>query len=138
VFNAAIAPDATFRAAVPQGSYRVEFETSAVSVTALSASSESVDLRHGHAVTFHVASSTAGSADVVVHLSIEGAGRHTFSIRSSNLDVADPMQATVDLGAQGKQEIAWHLHVKDASTPWVAVVLRDGTLGGHAELSGTL
>ena len=138
VFNAAIAPDATFRAAVPQGSYRVEFETSAVSVTALSASSESVDLRHGHAVTFHVASSTAGSADVVVHLSIEGAGRHTFSIRSSNLDVADPMQATVDLGAQGKQEIAWHLHVKDASTPWVAVVLKDGSLGGHAELSGTL
>lgn len=138
VFTAAIAPDATFRAAVPQGQYRIEFETSATSVNALAASSNPVDLRRAHAVAFGVSSTVAGPADLVVHASIEGAGRHTFTIRASNLDISDPATAAVDLGAHGKQEIAWRVHVTDASTPWVVVVLEDGLLSGHAELSGVL
>jgi hypothetical protein len=138
VFTAAIAPDATFRAAVPQGQYRVEYGTAATSLTVLAASTDAVDLRRAHAVAFRVASTVSGPADLVVHVSIEGAGRHTFSIRGWNLDVSDPTAAAVDLGAHGKQEIVWHVHVKDESTPWVAVVLKDGLLSGHAELSGVL
>ncbi len=136
VITAAIAPDATFRAAVPQGQYRVEFGSAGTSLTALAASSNPIDLRRAHAVDFHVSSTIAGPGDIVVHVSIEGAGRHTFSIRTDNLVVADPTVATVDLGPHSKQEIAWRAHVRDESTPWVVVVLKDGSLSGHAELSG--
>ena len=137
VITAAIAPDATFRAAVPQGRYRIEYGTSTISLTALAASSDPIDLRRDHAVDFHVSSAAAGSGDLVVHVSIEGAGRHTFSIRTENLAVADnPAAAAVDLGAHSKQELAWRVHVRDESTPWVVVVLKDGSLSGHAELSG--
>jgi hypothetical protein len=136
VFTAMITPDATFRAAVPQGQYRVEYRTAATSLTALAAGSHSVDLRGAHAVTFRVSSTAAGPADLVVHVSVEGAGQHTFSIRTSNLSISEPVAAAVDLGVHSKREIAWHVHVSDASTPWVAVVLKDGLLSSHAELSG--
>lgn len=136
VFTAAIAPDATFRATVPQGQYRVEYGSAATSLTALAASSDSIDLRRGHAVAFHVDSTVAGPGDLVVHVSIEGAGPHTFSIRTDNLDITDAGVAAVNLGAHSKQEIAWRAHVRDESTPWIVVVLMDGSLNGHAELSG--
>jgi hypothetical protein len=138
VFTGTIAANATFRAAVPQGQYRVEYGSAATSLTVLAASSNAVDLRRGHAVRFRVSSTAASPADFVVRADIEGAGQHTFSIRTSNLDTPDPAAATVDLSAQGKREITWHVHVRDASTPWVAVVLKDGSLSGHAELSGAL
>jgi hypothetical protein len=136
VITAAIAPDATFQAAVPQEQYRVEYASASTSLTALAASSDPIDLRRAHAVAFHVSSTVAGPGDLVVHVSVEGAGRHTFSVRTDNLAVADPTAAAVDLGAHGKQVIAWRAHVKDVSTPWVVVVLMDGSLNGHAELSG--
>jgi Glycosyl hydrolase family 9/Cellulase N-terminal ig-like domain len=136
VFTAAIAADATFRVDVPQGQYRAEYGTAVTSLTALAASSDPVDLRRSHSVSFRVSSTVAGAADLVVRVSVEGAGQHTFSIRASNLGISDPMAADVDLGVHGKRELAWHAHVTDASTPWVVVVMKDGSLSGHAELSG--
>ena len=136
VFTAPIAPDATFRAAVPQGHYRAVYGTAATTVTALAAGSGTVDLRRALAVTYTATSNMNGADGVVVHVRVEGAGRHVFSVRLFNLDSSGPSEATVNLSTHGKQEIVWHLHMKDASTPWVAIVLKDGSVTGHAELSG--
>lgn len=136
VITASVASDGTFRVAVPQGRYRIEHGTARTSLTALAGGAYQVDLRSQEAVLF-TASSTAGNAgEVVVQVRVEGAGRHTFAIRTDNLSLADAKTVALDLGTQGKREITWRARVLDTSTPWVAVVLRDGSLSGHAELTG--
>lgn len=132
-----IAANGSFVAAVPQGRYRLRYGQSRTSVTALAGGIESVDLRREHAVTFSAsAESGAESGAVILQATAEGAGRHAFSVRTDNLELSDPKVVSVDLGSQGHRVITWHARIVDKSTPWVAVVLRDGSLDGHAELSG--
>jgi len=125
-----------FRAVVAQGRYLVEHGDARTSVTALSGGVEQVDLRADRAVDFTVSADSSGSGALILHALVDGAGSHTFSIRTDNLALSGPKTVTVHLGAHGKQDIPWHARVLDASTPWVAVVLKDGSLRGHAELSG--
>ena len=135
--SAAVAADGTFRATVPQGRYSITSGHAHTSVTALPGGTYPVDLRNEHAVAFS-ASVAAGSAPgfVVLRATVDGSGRHIFSVRSDNLDISDPAAITVSPGAHDRQVITWHARIVDKSTPWVAVVLRDGSLDGHAELSG--
>ena len=143
VFTAALAADGSFHAAVPQGRYRIELGTTEhgtarTALTALAGGTYAVDLRREHAVTFTASSAVAGPGSIVVHVNVDGAGKHTFTIRTDNLSLADPEHESiaVDLGNHGRREFAWHTRILDSSTPWVAVVLQDGSLSGHAELSG--
>jgi len=61
---------------------------------------------------------------------------NTFSVRANNLHLSSPESVSVDLGNHSSRTVAWHARVLDKSTAWVAVILRDGSLDGHAELSG--
>lgn len=127
----------SFRVDVPQGRYKISYNGAHTWLAALAGGSYSVDLRRDRAVAF-TASSAAGSdpGAVVLHATIEGAGRHAFSLRADNLTLSDPSLVSVDLKSHGRQTLTWHARVTDRSTPWVAVVLQDGSLEGHAELTG--
>jgi hypothetical protein len=131
-----IAANGSFRVTIPQGRYLAAYGDAHTSLVALAGGADSIDLRHGHAVTFAASFESAGPESVLLRATVEGAGRHTFAVRADNLDLSGPESVSVDLGNQGSQIISWHARVLDKSTPWVAVVLRDGTLDGHAELSG--
>jgi hypothetical protein len=73
---------------------------------------------------------------VTLQVVASGAGQHSFSIRTDNLEISEPKVVSAELGSHGSRTIAWHARIVDKSTPWVAVVLQDGSLSGHAELSG--
>lgn len=133
-----IGVDGSFHAAIPQGRYLATYGDARTSVVALAGGVDSADLRRGHAVTFAVSSESAGPDSVILRANVDGAGRHTFSVRADNLDLSDPESVSVDLGSQGSRTVAWHARILDKSTPWVAVVLRDGSIEGHAELSGAV
>ncbi|HEX4066383.1 MAG TPA: glycoside hydrolase family 9 protein [Acidobacteriaceae bacterium] len=134
--TASVGADGTFRTTVPQGRYQMTHGAAHTALTALAGGAYSVDLRSGHAVAFTASSTAAGSGVVVLRATVDGAGKHVFQVRADNLDISEPKTVAVDLGKQGRQVITWHARVANASTPWVAVVLQDGTLGGHEELTG--
>jgi hypothetical protein len=125
----------TFRADISQGQYTVEAGTVRTSLTALSAGSYQLDLRRDKAVDFTVNSKAINSTEVLLQLSAEGAGAHTFTAWVDNLELLGPGTVQVDLG-RGICQISWHAHVIDPASPWVAVLLPDGQLNRHQELAG--
>ncbi len=133
---APIAADGSFRANVPEGRYQITHGSSRTSLTALAGGVYTIDVRREHAATFVASSAPDGSGVVVLHAAIDGAGKHVLSLRADNLTISEPLTTPVDLGTQGKREITWHARIVDPATPWVAVVLKDGALSDHAELSG--
>jgi hypothetical protein len=134
---APIAANGSFQALVPQGRYRIAYGHAHTSVTALAGGADSIDLRREHAVAFSASFEPgAEPGSVILHATADGSGRHTFSLRTDNLDLSDPSVSAVDLGSQSSRVITWHARILDKSIPWVAVILRDGNLSGHAELSG--
>ncbi|HEX3660152.1 MAG TPA: glycoside hydrolase family 9 protein, partial [Acidobacteriaceae bacterium] len=135
--EAPIAANGSFVALVPQGRYHIAYGRARTSVTVLAGGTYPVDLRREQAVAFSASSEPgAESGSVILHAVADGAGRHTFSLRTDNLELSDPKGVSMDLGSQGRRVITWHARIVDKSTPWVAVVLQDGLLSGHAELSG--
>jgi len=128
--------DGTFRAVVPQGQYTVESGPVRTSLTTLSAGSYQLDLRRDKAVDFSVSSKSLASNGILLQVSAEGMGAHTFTARVNNLELIGPNTKPVDLGEHHKSEITWHARVIDPASPWVAVVLPDGQLNQHQELMG--
>lgn len=125
-----------FRAVVPQGRYTVEQGASRTSLTALSGGLYHVDLRQDRAFEFKAVASAGRDKEVTVQLSADGAGSHTFSLRVDNLTLTEPAERKVDLNSRSDHEISWHARVIDALTPWVAVVVPDGSISQHRELTG--
>ncbi|MHB1957642.1 MAG: glycoside hydrolase family 9 protein [Acidobacteriaceae bacterium] len=126
----------TFRAAIPQGQYTVEQGTVRASLTALSAGSYQLDLRREKAVDFSVTSKELPAHEAQLQLSAEGTGVHTFTVRVDNLELLGPNTKPVDFGQRGKREIRWRARIIDPASPWVAVLLPDGKLNRHQELTG--
>jgi hypothetical protein len=83
-----------------------------------------------------VTSQNLGSNELVLRVSAEGAGHHTLTIRSDNLTLKEPGQAEMNLTSASAREIVWHAHVVSSTTPWVAVVIADGTLAERREITG--
>jgi hypothetical protein len=67
----------------------------------------------------------------------EGAGHHTFTMRSDNLVLQEPGEQEINLTSGGVREVVWHAHVISPKTPWVAVAIPDGTLSERREATGT-
>ncbi len=126
----------TFRAAIPQGQYTVETGSVRTSLTALSAGSYQLDLRRDKAVDFSVSSKELASNEVLLQVAAQGTGAHTFTVRVNNLALMEPNTKPVDLSERSKSEITWHARVIDQASPWVAIVLPDGQLNQHQEMTG--
>ena len=73
----------------------------------------------------------------LLRVSAEGAGRHTFTIRTDNLTLKEPGQQEINLTSGSAREAVWHAHISSAKTPWVAVVIPDGTLSERREITGS-
>ena len=96
-----------------------------------------MDLRSDRVLDFTVTSQDLGHSQVVLRVSAEGAGRHTFTLRSDNLTLKEAGKEEMDLISGGVREAVWHARVVSPKTPWVAVVIADGNLSQRREVTGS-
>jgi hypothetical protein len=137
VINATLnEPKGRFRAVIPQGRYTVQAGKAHTSLTVLSAGAYQLDLRQSKAVDFTVKSKTISSTEILLQLSCEGSGTHTFTVKVDNLYLIGPSIMQVALGQHNTHEMAWRARIIDNSSPWVAVILPDGSINQHRELTG--
>jgi hypothetical protein len=137
VTTAASSPDGEFKIHLPEGHYVIRQGSVHTSVTALPGGVYDVDLRPDRVLDFNVISESPGHDEVVLRVSAEGAGRHTFTLRSDNLILKEPSNQEIELASEGVREAVWHAHVISSKTPWVAVVIPDGTLSKRREVTGS-
>ena len=57
-------------------------------------------------------------------------------LRSDNLTLNEPGKQEINLTSGGIREAVWHAHVISPKSPWVAVVIPDGTLSERREVTG--
>jgi hypothetical protein len=131
-------PDGEFTIRLPEGHYDVRQGSVHTSVTILPSRSYDVDLRPDRVLDFKVTSQNLGNNELVLRVSAEGAGYHTFTIRSDNLTLKEPGRQHINLMTAGPREVVWHAQVVSPKTPWVAVVIPDGTLSERREVTGLI
>jgi hypothetical protein len=132
-----IGSDGEFNLHLPEGRYDVRQGTAHTTVTVLPGGLYRLDLRWEHVLDFKVAYQDFVHNKIVVRVSAEGAGIHTFAVRADNLILHEPAMQKIDLTSGKVQEVIWHADVVSAETPWVAVVIPDGSLSDHREITGT-
>jgi len=133
-----VSRDGEFNIRLPEGHYDVRQGSVHTSVTFLPSRSYDVDLRPDRVFDFKVTSQNLINNELVLRVSAEGAGHHTFTIRSDNLTLKEPGQAEMNLTSASAHEIVWHAHVVSSTTPWVAVVIPDGNLAERREITGVI
>jgi len=74
---------------------------------------------------------------VALRLEARGDGRHTFSLRTFNLDVDTPTQ-TIDLNEDKARVVQWTGKVRTANRPWVAVVVADNDVRRRVEFDAMM
>ena len=134
---AASSRDGEFNLHLPEGRYDVRQGSVHTSVTVLPGGFYDVDLRPDRVLDFKVSSQYLGHNEVVLRVSAEGAGRHIFALRSDNLTLKEAGQQEINLSSGSVREAVWHAHVVSTKTPWVAVVIPDGTLSERHEVTGS-
>jgi hypothetical protein len=125
-----------FSAHLPQGRYVVQHGSDHTSLTVLPGTTYSLDLRVNEVLDFKVSFDTTERNEIVIRTLANGAGDHTFSIRSDNLVLSGAMTQNVHLSAGTQKEIVWHARVISTETPWVALVIPDGELSKRSEVTG--
>ena len=125
-----------FNIHLPEGHYDVQQGSAHTSLTVLSGGFYDVDMRLDRVLDFKVTSQDIGHNEVVLRISAEGSGRHTFALRSDNLTINDPGKRELDLIPGSVREAVWHAHVVSPKTPWVALVIPDDNLSNRREVTG--
>jgi hypothetical protein len=136
VATASPSSNGEFQLHLPEGHFDVRQGSAHSSLTVLPGGSYDVDLRADRVLDFKITSQNLGQGDVEVQVLAEGAGHHTFQLRSDNLVVNEPVKKEIDLTPGSVRKVVWHGHVESRLTPWVAVVLPDDTLNRKLEASG--
>jgi len=131
----AIPAGGSFRVSLAAGHYVVQQGEAEAEVTALPGGIYHVDLRPGEWLRFKSSASATSSGDVSIHVMVHGAGRHAFTIRTSNLSIADATQQ-VEIPRGNTAALVWPAHIEDGKTPWVAVVVPNDRLEMRQELTG--
>jgi hypothetical protein len=129
--------DGEFKLHLPEGHYNVRQGEAHTSITMLPGGNYYLDLRRDRLLDFKVTVQSVGQEQVVLRVSAEGAGRHTFTIRSDNLSLQEQAKQDLDLNSAHVRELVWHLHVISSDTPWVALVIPDHNLIERREVTGT-
>ena len=130
------ATDGKFRTQLPQGTYAVRQGASHTTVTALSGGVYQVDLRPNRAFDFVVSTETTSTNEVKLHVHAAGAGAHTLEVRASNLELKDAGIQKIELRAGHDADLVTSGRILDAGTPWVIVVIPDGAMNAHREVTG--
>jgi len=137
VTTATSSPGGEFKIHLPEGHYLARQGSVHTSVSVLPGGLYDVDLRPDRVLDFKVISEDLGHNEIVLRVSAEGAGRHTFTLRSDNLTMKEPGKQEIELTSAGVRDAVWHAHVISPKTPWVAVVIPDGTLSKRREVTGS-
>ena len=137
ITTASSSRDGQFHTHLPEGRYDVRQGSAHTSVTVLPGGSYDVDLRSDRVLDFKVTSQDLGDNEVVLRVSAEGAGHHTFTIRFDNLTLNEPEKQEINLTPGGVREAVWHAHVVSPKTPWVAVIIPDDILTARREVTGS-
>jgi hypothetical protein len=127
--------DGSFRATVPAGHYDVRQGKTHTTITVLPGGVHRVDLRSASAFEFRVTANRVGKDEAVIRVTAEGAGEHSFELRTNNLDVSQKLDARLKLAPDREQTVEWHGRIASADTPWVAVVVPDHSLADRREVS---
>jgi len=120
---------------LPEGHYEVRQGAAHTSVTVLPDGLYDLDLRRDRVLDFKVTFQDLGHEEIVLRVSAEGAGRHTFTIRSDNLVLKEQEKQEIDLTFGNAREAIWHAHVVSPETPWVALVIPDDALSERREVT---
>ena len=125
-----------FRAELPQGEYSVRLSSVHTTLTALSGGIYHVDLRASRVFDFKVSASAAHEGELTLRIHAEGAGVHTLEVKTYNLQMREPGTETIELRPGHDAEVVRHAEVVAGGTPWVIVVIPDGVLNEHREITG--
>lgn len=127
--------DGKFRLELPQGRYAIHQANAHTSITALSGGVYHVELRRDRAFDFQVSAESAKSGEVTLRIHAEGAGIHTLEVRAGNLEFQEPGQQKIALRPGNDIELVRHGRVVTPGTPWVIVVIPDGSFEAHREVT---
>ena len=125
----------TFRALMAQGRYVVSQSDRHIGLTVLPGGTYQLDLRPDRVIDFKVTGESHGRNEITLRVTAEGAGRHKLAIRTDNLTLSEHEQ-TLELTPGTPRVAIWHGVIASTDTPWVAVVVPDGTLSERHELTG--
>ena len=125
-----------FHAQLPQGNYTIRRGTIHTTLTALSGGIYHVDLREDRAFDFQVSAETTKANGVKLRVRAAGAGVHILDIRASNLDLKEHGIQKIELSPGHDVELTSIGRILTPGTPWVIVVIPDGALNEHREVTG--
>ena len=128
--------DGKFRTRLPQGRYTARHGAARTTVAALSGGIYHVELRADRAFDFKVTAETTAANEVTLHIHAEGAGAHTLEIRGSNLQLQEAVTQNIALRPGHDAELVSRGRIVATGTPWVIVVIPDGVLSAHREVTG--
>jgi hypothetical protein len=137
VTTATLGPlDREFNIHLPQGHYEVEHGQVHTSVTVLPGGQYDLDLRSDHVLDFKVTYQDVGHNEVVLRVSGQGGGPHSFVVRSDNLTLKEPTKQEITFTSGNTGEVVWHTQVVSPEMPWVAVIIPDGDQSERREVTG--
>jgi len=134
----AVSSDGKFHVQLPQGKYQVSQGAAHTTVTALSGGVYHVELRPDRAFAFDVSAQNTGQNQVKLRIHATGAGAHSLEIRASNLEIEQAGAQKIELSPGHDFELVRDARVVSPETPWVVVVIPDGVLNEHQEVTGTV
>jgi Glycosyl hydrolase family 9/Cellulase N-terminal ig-like domain len=129
--------DGKFQVQLPQGKYQVSQGAAHTTITALSGGIYHVELRPDRAFAFDVSAENSGQNQVKLRIHAAGAGTHSLEIRASNLEMQQPGTQEIELRSGHNFDLVRDARVENAETPWVVVVIPDGVLNEHQEVTGS-
>jgi hypothetical protein len=110
--------------------------TAHTTLTALSGGVYYVDLRASRAFDFNVSVEATLTNELTLHIHADGAGVHTLEVKTHNLKIDGPSTPTIELRPGQDVELVRHAQILASGTPWVIVVIPDGSLSAHREVTG--
>jgi hypothetical protein len=125
-----------FRIQLAQGGYSVRQGTAHTTLTALSGGVYYVDLRASRVFDFNVSVQATLANELTLRIHADGAGVHTLEVKTHNLKIDGPSTPTIELRPGHDVELVRHAQILASGTPWVIVVIPDGSLSAHREVTG--
>lgn len=127
----------TFQAVLPEGNYEVIRGGMKKRITVLPGATYTLDFRPARHLDLQVSSQTSSNGVVTLTVAVEGAGRHSLSVRADNLTVKEPERELI-LKPGNPQTVTFQGKVVAPNSPWVAVVIPDNEFRLRKEATGAI
>jgi hypothetical protein len=74
--------------------------------------------------------------ELTLRIHAEGEGIHKFEVKTHNLKLREKNTQTIELRPGHDAVLISHADILASGTPWVIVVIPDGSLSAHREVTG--